>query len=99
MESDGACECVLSHVQSCQLFVTLWIAAHLDPLSIGLFSQARIVEWFANSSSRESSQPRNQTSISESPGLVEGDEYVHCLDCGGGFMGVNTCQILTDFSL
>ena len=36
-ESDGACECVFSHVQSCRLFVTLWIVAHFTPLSIGFF--------------------------------------------------------------
>ena len=42
-ESDGACECVLSHVQSCRLFVTLWIVAHHAPLSIEFFSRQE--EW------------------------------------------------------
>lgn len=29
----------------------------------------------------------------------EGDEYVHDLDYGDGFMGANTCQILSNFPL
>ena len=50
----------LTHVQ---LFVAPWIVAHQAPLSMGL-DMARILEWITISSSRESSQPRDQTHIS-----------------------------------
>ena len=46
-----------------QLFATPWIIAHQDPLSVG-FSQARILEWVAISSSRGSFQPRARTRVS-----------------------------------
>ena len=49
-----------SHVR---LFATLWTVAHQALLSRGFF-QARILEWIAMSSSRESSQPRDQTCVS-----------------------------------
>jgi len=50
------------HAVACyvQLFVTLWTIACQAPLSMGNF-QARIPEWIAMSSSRGSSQPRDQT--------------------------------------
>ena len=51
---------MLSHVG---LFVTPWTVAHQAPLSTGLL-QARIPEWVAMPSSRESSQPRDQTQVS-----------------------------------
>ena len=51
---------LLSHVR---LFATLWTVAHQALLSLG-FLQARILEWVAMSSSRESSQPRDQTCVS-----------------------------------
>ena len=35
-----------------------WTVAHQAPLSMGIF-QARILEWVALSSSRDSSQPRD----------------------------------------
>ena len=43
-----------------QFFVIQWTVAHQAP---GVF-QARILEWFAISLSRGSSQPRNQTLVS-----------------------------------
>ena len=52
--------CVLSRVQ---LFVTPWTVAPPGYSVHGVF-QARILEWVAISSSRESSHPRNQTCIS-----------------------------------
>ena len=54
------CVCMLSHVQ---LFAIPWTVAHQAPLSMEFF-QARIPEWVAISSSRESSQPSIQTPIS-----------------------------------
>ena len=45
------------------LFSTPWTVAHQAPLSMG-FSQARILEWVAMPSSRESSWPRDRTWIS-----------------------------------
>ena len=51
------CMLVFSHVW---LFVTLWTVACQAPLSMGFF-QARILEWVASSSSRGSSQSRDQT--------------------------------------
>ena len=51
---------LLSHVR---LFVTLWMVYCQTPLSMG-FSQARILQWAAISSSRGSSQPRDRTHIS-----------------------------------
>ena len=43
-----------------QLFVTPWTEAHQALLSMGIL-QARILEWVAMPSSRESSQPTDQT--------------------------------------
>ena len=51
----------LSHVR---LFATPWTAAHQAPLSMGIL-QARILEWIVMPSSRGSSQPRNQTCVSD----------------------------------
>ena len=51
---------LLSHVQ---LFVTPWTTAH-QALSVHGIILARILEWVAISSSRESSQPSDQISIS-----------------------------------
>ena len=50
---------VLSPVQLC---ATPWTIARQDPLSMGIL-QARILEWIALSSSRGSSQPRDQTQV------------------------------------
>ena len=56
---------VLSHFQ---LFVTLWIVACQNSLSLGFF-QERILEWVAISSSRGSSLPRDQTCVTASSTL------------------------------
>ena len=40
-----------------------WAVAHQAPLSMGII-QARILEWVAMLSSRQSSQPRDQTGVS-----------------------------------
>ena len=60
---------VLSHFSHVQLLPTLWTAACQAPPSMGFF-QARILEKVAMSSSRGSSQPRDQTHASYSPALV-----------------------------
>ena len=52
--------CVLSCFSGVWLFVTLWTVV-CQP---GSYVQARILEWVAMPSSRESSQPRGQTCIS-----------------------------------
>ena len=44
-------------------FVTPWTAAHQAPLSMGIL-QARILEWVAMPSFKESSQPRDWTVVS-----------------------------------
>ena len=44
-------------------FVTPWTVAHQAPLSNGIL-RARMLEWSAISSSRESSRPRDRTQIS-----------------------------------
>ena len=44
-------------------FLTPRTVAHQAPLSMGVL-QARILEWVAMASSRESSPPRNQTQVS-----------------------------------
>ena len=54
------CAYLLSHVQ---LFATPWTAARQAPLSTGIL-QARILEWVAMPSSRESSWPRDQAQVS-----------------------------------
>ena len=53
--------CVLSHFNFVQLFMTLWIAAHQDPLSMGFSKQ----EYWSGlpSFSRGSSRPRDWTCI------------------------------------
>ena len=51
---------LLSHVR---FFATPWTVAHQAPLSMG-FSQARVLEWAAISSSRGSYRPRDQTHVS-----------------------------------
>ena len=54
--------CMLSRFSRVQLCATLWTAAHQAPLSIG-FSRQELLEWVAMSSSRRSSQARDQTHI------------------------------------
>ena len=56
--------CVLSCVL---LFATPWTVAHQVPLSVRIL-QARILEWVAMPSSRGSSQPRDQTQVSQIAG-------------------------------
>ena len=60
---------MLNHFSHVWLCATVWTIAHQDPLSMG-FSQARILEWVAVSSSRGSSWPRDQTHVSYI--------YLHC---------------------
>ena len=55
--------CCAGSLSRVQFFVIPWIAAHQAPLSMGII-QARILEWVAMPSSRESSQPRDQTQVS-----------------------------------
>ena len=55
--------CVLSCFSCVWLFATLWTVACQGPLSIWIL-QARILEWVAMSSSRGSSQLRDQTHVS-----------------------------------
>ena len=51
-------------VLSCvQLFVAPWTVAHLAPLSVRIL-QARILEWVAMPSFRESFQPRDWAQVS-----------------------------------
>ena len=56
--------CVLSHVILVQPFATPWTVARQAPLSMGIL-QARILEWVSMSSSRGSSQLRDQTQVSQ----------------------------------
>ena len=63
----------LWYVLSCtQVFAALWTMAHPGSSVHGIF-QARILEWVAISSSRGSSQPRDQTHVS----------FISCI--AGGF--------------
>ena len=57
------CMCMLSHFSCVQLIVTLWTVACQAPLSLGIL-QARMLEWVAMPSSRESSWPRDRTHAS-----------------------------------
>ena len=63
-----------------QLFVTPWTVAHQASLSKGIL-KARILVWVALSSSRESSQPRDQTQISYIAGrlLYQGSLIIRLL--------------------
>ena len=65
------CACVLSCFSHVQLFEMLWTVACQALLSMG-FSQARILEWVAISSSRESSQLRIKPKSLMSPALAGG---------------------------
>ena len=56
----ATCAYSMSHAR---LSETPWTAAHQDPLSMGIL-QARILEWVAMPSSRESSQLRDGTQVS-----------------------------------
>ena len=49
----SACACMLSHFSRVQLFVTAWTVVLQAPLPMGIL-QARILEWVAMTSSRES---------------------------------------------
>ena len=60
-----SCALLLSHVW---FFVTPWAVSVQAPLSMGIL-QARILEWFAMTSSRGSSQPRDWTQVSH---IVDG---------------------------
>ena len=54
------CVLVASHVW---LYVTPWTVACQSPFSVHGNLQARILDWLAISSSRESSQPRDRTQV------------------------------------
>ena len=54
--------CTLSCFSRVRLFATLWTVAHQAPLSMG-FSRQEYWSGFANSSSRGSSPPRDQSHI------------------------------------
>ena len=58
---------VLSCFSHVWLFATLWTVGRQAPLSIGIL-QARILEWVAMPSSKESSQPRNRIQVSHTAG-------------------------------
>ena len=60
----NGCEMVLCRFSHISLFVTLWTVAHQAPLSMGIL-QARILGWVDMRSSRGSSQPRDQTRVSD----------------------------------
>ena len=55
--------CMRSLFHHVRLFVTLWTVAHQFPLSMNPPGK-NILEWVAMPSSRESSQPRDQTRLS-----------------------------------
>ena len=55
--------CTLSHFSHIWLCMTVWTIGRQAPLSLRIF-QARILEWVAMLSSRGSSQPRDQTTLS-----------------------------------
>ena len=55
---------MLGLVMSVWLFATPWIVACQGLLSMGIL-QARILEWVAIHFSRGSSQPRDQTQVSQ----------------------------------
>ena len=66
--SPGTITFLISYVlcwvaQLCPTLCYLWTVAHQVPLSMGIL-RARILEWVAMSSSRGSSQPRDQTHVS-----------------------------------
>ena len=56
--------CMLSHVSCVWLFATLWTDYSLPGSSVHGILQAKILEWVAVPSSRESSQPWDQTHVS-----------------------------------
>ena len=58
VEKLTSARCVLRRFCRVRLFVALWTIAFQAPLSTGFF-QARILEWAAMPSCRESSQPRD----------------------------------------
>ena len=58
--TEVCCVCLLSHIL---LFATPWTVARQAPLSMGIL-QARILEWVAMPSSRESSWSRDWTQVS-----------------------------------
>ena len=60
--------CTLSLSSCVQLSATAWTVVRQAPLSMGI-PQARILEWISTSSSKVSSQPRDQTCISVAPAL------------------------------
>ena len=59
----STCSVLFSRFSPVRLSATPWTVACQAPLSMGIL-QARILEWVAMSSSRGSSQPRNQTQVS-----------------------------------
>ena len=55
--------CIRNSFSCLQLYATPWTVAHQAPLSMGIL-QSRILEWVAMPSFRGSSQPWDQTCIS-----------------------------------
>ena len=70
--------CMLSHFSHVWLFAAPWTVVHQAPLSMG-FSQARILEWVAISSSRGSFQSKDRT-------------HVSCISCVTG--SISTAELL-----
>ena len=66
---------MLSHFSHIRLFATLWTVPLEAPLSRGIL-QARILEWVAFPSSRESSRPRDGTRVSYVP-CIGGQTLYH----------------------
>ena len=77
IKSNMVCVSVLNRFSRVLLFVTLRIVAVEAPLSMGIL-QARILEWVAMPSSRESSQPRDRTLISYIPCISRRVLYHQC---------------------
>ena len=83
------CAALCLVTQSCLLFATPWDVTCQAALSMGIL-QARILEWVAMSSSRGSSQPRDQTCVSciaggifttEALVIPWGDQGITCCCC------------------
>ena len=81
--------CYTELLSGVQLTATPWTAARQAPLSMK-FSQARILEWVAISSSRGSSQPRDQTQVSYVSSI--GRQFFTTSAAWGAHLGIRISQ-------
>ena len=77
---------------------TPWAVARQAPLSLGIL-EARILEWVAMTSSRWSSQPRDQTEVSHIAGRFFTSRATKEAQEASSLGIIHSCKSVTQFTL